>query len=189
MDLIKSWMPLCKESREFGQLSLYCKCGMIRIGLFWPIQDRETVLFGYGVDDLEHGKLLIYFDSREDDANCAVPPCPAGRCRVDVFLGGFYFERLSRERTKITCVWNCDPKMSVPAAIINWFAGTFASTLVAQIVGAAKFDEHSAYHERIQRNPEFYGNIKLRLEESKTMSDLSKADEEEEKKDERCPEQ
>ena len=109
MDLIKTWMPLCKESIQCGQLSLHCKAGLIRIGLFWPIQDRETVLFGYGVDDLKNGKILIYFDSRDDNQHIKIPKCPKGRCRVDVFLGGFYFERLTENTTKVTCVWNCDP--------------------------------------------------------------------------------
>jgi len=172
MDLIKTWMPLCKESTECGQLSLHSKCGLIRIGLFWPIQDRETILFGYGVDDLKNGKILIYFDSRDDNPNVNIPECPKGRCRVDVFVGGFFFERLTENTTKITVVWNCDPKMSVPTSIINWFAGTFAGTLVSQIVKAAKFDETSEYYKRIQNNPEFYGMIKKKLAENKTMSDL-----------------
>eukprot|EP01083_Nonionella_stella_P225068 800560_1 len=160
MDLIQTWMPLCKESVQCGQLSLHCKCGLIRIGLFWPIQDRETVLFGYGVDDLKNGKILVYFDSRDDHSLINIPKCPSGRCRVDVFLGGFYFERLTKNKTKITVVWNCDPKMGVPVTITNWFAGTFAGALVGQIVKAAKFDENSEYYKRIQNNPEFYGLIK-----------------------------
>ena len=61
--------------------------------------------------------------------------------------------------------------------MINWFAGTFAASLVAQIVKAAKFDEKSEYYKRIQNNPEFYGLIKKKLAESKTMSDLRAADE------------
>merc|ERR1719229_781477 len=73
MDLIHNWLPLCKESQECTQLSLHSKCGLVRVGLFWPIQDRETVLFAYGVDHLEDGKLLIYFDSREDDPRTNIP--------------------------------------------------------------------------------------------------------------------
>jgi len=169
MDLIHKWMPLCKESAECGQLSLHNKCGLIRVGLFWPIQDRETVLFGYGVDHMEEGQLLIYFDSRDDNPHCNIPKCPKNRVRVDVFLGGFLFERLSANKTKVTCVWNCDPKMSVPTSIINWFAGTFASTLIGFMLDAAKFDEKSEYYRRIQEKPEFYGSIKERLDEIEAL--------------------
>jgi len=122
--------------------------------------------------------LLIYFDSRDDNDKIEIPQCAKNRVRVDVFLGGFYFERLTRDKTKITCVWNCDPKMSVPTSIINWFAGTFAATLVQQIVNAAKFDEKSEYFKRVQNNPEFYGKIKKKLDETMTMSDLKQADNE-----------
>eukprot|EP01083_Nonionella_stella_P017632 49349_1 len=181
MDLIKTWMPLCKESVTCGQVSMYCKCGLIRTGVFWPIQDRETVLFGYGVDDLKHGKILIYFDSREDhDDAIQIPKCPKGRCRVDVLLGGFYFERLTENTTKITVVWNMDAKINAPASIINWFVGTFAGSLVSQIVNASKFDEESEYYKRIQSNPEVYGVIKEKLAQYKPMSQLKVDDKKQE---------
>lgn len=174
-----------KESIECAQLSLHNKCGLIRVGLFWPIQDRETVLFGYGVDHLEDGKLLIYFDSREDNPHCNIPQCPKNRVRVDVFLGGFLFERLAANKTKVTCVWNCDPKMVVPTSIINWFAGTFASTLIGFMLDAAQFDEKSEYYQRIQMNPEFYGSIKERLDAIEAMDEKAKGTDEQKNDDQK----
>eukprot|EP01084_Bolivina_argentea_P143668 252241_1 len=171
MDLIQTWMPLCKESVECGQLSLHCKCGLIRIGLFWPIQDRETVLFGYGVDDLKNGKILIYFDSTENNnSNCIkIPSCPDDRCRGDIHLGGFYFERITEKKTKITCVFNTDFKANLPVTVINWFAGTFSSQLLSYMVAAAKFDENSQYYQRIKTNKEFYGMVKRKLKEKNNI--------------------
>jgi len=175
MDLIRLWMPLCKESINCGQLSLYSKCGMIRSGLIWPMWDRECVLFGYGIDDLENGRVLIYFDSRDDNPHVNIPKCGKKRIRVEAKIGGFLFERITQTQTKVTVVWNMDPKLEVPVSIVNWFAGSFAAKLVQQIVNAAKFDETSEYYKRIQNNPEFYGAIKKKLDESKTMSDLKVA--------------
>ena len=158
---------------------MHCKCGLIRIGLIWPIQDRETILNGFGVDDLKNGRILIYFDSKLDAKNDAIkiPKCPNNRVRVDVFLGGLLFERLTENETKICCVWNCDPKMNVPTKIINWCAGTFAASLISCIVEAAKFDEDSEYAKRIRNNPKFYGSIKEKLAKHKTVSTLKEADE------------
>ncbi len=73
-DLLKTWMPLCKEAKECSQLSLWSKMGMIRVGLFWPIHDREAVLLGYGVEDFENGRMMVYFDSKlEDNEDFEVP--------------------------------------------------------------------------------------------------------------------
>eukprot|EP01084_Bolivina_argentea_P143669 252242_1 len=169
MDLLIKWMPLCKESLDFGNLSLYSKVGYIRIGLFWPIVDREFILNGYGVDDLKNGKILIYFDSTENNnSNCIkIPSCPDDRCRGDIHLGGFYFERITEKKTKITCVFNTDFKANLPVTVINWFAGTFSSQLLSYMVAAAKFDENSQYYQRIKTNKEFYGMVKRKLKEKK----------------------
>ncbi|ETO28337.1 hypothetical protein RFI_08798 [Reticulomyxa filosa] len=67
MDLIHTWLPFCQESMELGQLAMYCKQGYVRISLYWPLHDRECLLYGYGVDDLDNGNILIFFDSRESD--------------------------------------------------------------------------------------------------------------------------
>eukprot|EP01084_Bolivina_argentea_P143667 252240_1 len=59
MDLLIKWMPLCKESLDFGNLSLYSKVGYIRIGLFWPIVDREFILNGYGGYYTKYGNSKV----------------------------------------------------------------------------------------------------------------------------------
>eukprot|EP01083_Nonionella_stella_P295889 1005427_1 len=133
MDLMKTWMPLCKESKELGQLSLYSKVGYVRTGLFWPFADRECIINGFGVDDLSNGCALIYFDSKEETVNNAIkiPKCPNDRVRVDIHIGGFYFERLTDTQTKIIVVMNADSKIMVPAFVTNWVANTFAAGLIA----------------------------------------------------------
>eukprot|EP01083_Nonionella_stella_P307850 1083777_1 len=124
MDLIQTWMPLCKETYEISQLSLFSKCGYFRIGAIWPIQDRECVLFGFGVDDLKrNNRMLCCFDTNEanhkdilNKFNIKLPAPQNGKVTVDVTIGGFLLERVENDdgKTKISAVWNVDPKVYVP---------------------------------------------------------------------------
>ena len=126
------------------------------------------MFIGYGVDDLENGKILVYFDSRTDhkqikEYNIKIPPVPNKTVRVDVHIGGFYLEKITDELTKIICCWNLDPKLIIPKSIINWFTGAFAGTLLSQIVKASYFDENSEHAKRIKNNDYFYGDMQRRL--------------------------
>ncbi len=87
-DLLKTWMPLCKEATEHSQISLWSKMGMVRVGAFWPIHDRETFLLGYGVEDFENGRMMVYFDSKlEDNEDFEVPK--VGVCSLSLSLSLF----------------------------------------------------------------------------------------------------
>eukprot|EP01084_Bolivina_argentea_P161021 280334_1 len=161
MDLIQTWMPLSKETYEISQLSMFVKCGYFRIGAIWPIQDRECVLFGFGVDDLKrNNRLLVVFDTNHDahkdildKFNIKLPPPQSGRVTVDITIGGFLLERVENEdnKTKISVVWNVDPKVYLPATILNWFTGRFAGVLLSSIFKrASEIDKEEIYRQRMR---------------------------------------
>jgi hypothetical protein len=228
LDLLDQWIPLCAEALDFGSLSLYTKTGYVRIGLPWPIYDRECLLYGYGVDDLDNGRLLIFFDSRatpfddfsepkatveelaaeearreadakssswfswgssssvkseKSDASASASaskskskrPSKMGSkdvLRVDVHIGGFLMESVDEENTKVTVVYNCDPKVVIPYKLLNWFTGQFVAIFLKQLIAAAKFEKTSPYLKRIEDNQRFYGRIgeKIRRKVTDKMS-------------------
>ena len=182
MNLMHTWMPLAKESFEFHQSSLYCKSGMVRIGVMWPMADREAVLFGYGIDDLENGKILVYFDSREENKDGKklddniIPKARKDRVRVDIYIGGFYFEKINEKTTKITAVWNADPKIQVPYGVLNWFSGHFVNLLLSRIINTAKKIQNeplnNPYIQRIKDNPYFYDKMKLNINSAVSTSKI-----------------
>eukprot|EP01084_Bolivina_argentea_P017661 32951_1 len=172
MDLISNWMPLSKETYEIKQLSLYTKCGYARIGAFWPIKDRECVIFGFGIDDLKkNNKLLIYFDSNDklhknilNKFNIKLPKIENGRVRIDINIGGMLLEKVNQNKTKMSVVWNVDPKVYIPATLLNWFTGQFAGIFLSSIVKhASQIDKNEIYMERFKKNNEFYGAMMRKL--------------------------
>mmetsp|Transcript_11028 Transcript_11028/g.17720 ORF Transcript_11028/g.17720 Transcript_11028/m.17720 type:complete len:335 (+) Transcript_11028:26-1030(+) len=175
MDLIQNWMPLCKETYQIQQLSLYCKCGYVRVGAFWPFQDREVVLFGYGVDDLKrNNKLLICFDSNVEPHRdilqkfgIKLPEKVNNRVRIDIKIGGILLEKVENDlnATKISLLWNVDPGVAVPASLLNWMVGQFAGKLLGSIVNSANsIVNDEKYQERFVRNEEFYGSVTKKLQ-------------------------
>jgi len=174
MDLFSNWLPLSREAYEISRLSLFCKIGYIRVGVFWPIEDRECVLYGFGIDDLKkNDRVLLCFDSKSEQHQdilrkfrIRIPDKPDGRVRIDVTIGGFLLEKVPNNinKTKLTVVWNVDPKVYVPAPILNWFTGKFAGTLLSEIVTKAMdIDSDPIYKERMQQNKEFYGAVMKKL--------------------------
>ena len=174
MDLISHWMPLSKESYQIKQLALYCKCGFVRIGAFWPIKDRECIIFGFGIDDLKRNDMcLVCFDTNKEPHkkmlkkfNIKLPKIEKGRVRIDINIGGFLLEKVKNdpEKTKLSVVWNVDPKISVPPSILNWFTGQFAGIFLSQIVKTANnINKDTEYAKRFAENEEFYGAMRKKL--------------------------
>jgi len=175
MDLIQNWMPLSKESYEIQQLSLYCKCGYVRVGACWPIQDRELVLFGLGFDDLkQNNKFLVCFDSNVEPHRhvlhkfgIKLPEKPHNRVRMDIKIGGMLLEKVENDMnaTKISFVWNIDPGVPLPASLLNRVVGQMAGKLLGSIVnGANAIVNDEKYVERFASNQEFYDSISKKLE-------------------------
>eukprot|EP01083_Nonionella_stella_P289732 985943_1 len=87
---------------------MFVICGYFRIGAIWPIQDRECVLFGFGVDDLKrNNRMLCCFDTNEanhkdilNKFNIKLPAPQNGKVTVDVTIGGFLLERIENEKNK-----------------------------------------------------------------------------------------
>ena len=174
MDLMANWLPLSKETYEIQRLSLFCKMGYIRVGAFWPFQDREVIVFGFGIDDLKkNDRVLLCFDSKVeqhqeilDKFGIKIPEKPDDRVRVDVTIGGFLLEKVKDDenKTKMTVVWNVDPKVNVPPLILNWFTGQFAARILSSIVEtAASIDNDPQYIQRMKENKEFYGAVAKKL--------------------------
>ena len=64
----------------------------------------------------------------------------------------------------MSVVWNVDPKISLPASVLNWFTGQFAAILLSSIVKTAnKINEDKEYMERLIKNEEFYGSMIKKL--------------------------
>merc|ERR1712129_200522 len=110
-------------------------------------------------DDLRlRDRVLICFDSHlqkhvdvlggvDVEALCK-PYQKKGRVEVDISIGGMLLERVDGEpgKTKLSIVWNVDPKMYLPPMALNWFTAQFASLFMRAIVSkAANVDKEPQY--------------------------------------------
>ena len=167
-DLMNNWMPVVKECKEYSKMSLICKTGMVKVGLWAPFNllfaDRQCNMYAFGVDDMDkNNRLICYFDSNNNHKLVTFPELNKGTKRVDLTNGGFYFEKIDNNTTKLIATWNIDIHMKLPVKLLNWASGHVASWLLGGMVKASKFDENSEYYKRIQNDTEFYGMVMDKL--------------------------
>ena len=82
--------------------------------------------------------------------------------RVEIQIGGFLLEIIDSNTTKVTVVFNCDPKVPAPYAIINFFCGQFLNYFLKSLTDFASFKgkKSEEFLQRMENNPKFYQRIK-----------------------------
>lgn len=87
------------------------------------MQTRDLAVYGVGCDMLETGHVLCVLSSIDDreEFSSQVPAVPAKHVRATMSIGGFLLTPLSAQSTRVSFVFNVDPKMNyVPAVLLNW---------------------------------------------------------------------
>ena len=152
---------------------------------------RDSYLFGYGVDLLEHDCVLIISrDVTEEEFGSQVPTPKGNDVRLEISMAAFMLRPVRPGVTHFKFVGNIDPKLSVkkflftffffdffffysfffllskiiPYWLINWGVKTFAPYFLEMIIKLAS-DLPETYQKRIEEDEYTYGEIKLRTAE------------------------
>jgi hypothetical protein len=173
LDLYTEWFPMCVLSKELGSLSRFHKLSQFACLLLWPFSNREVILDGYGLDDLEHNRVVIKATSIADGAlmpnGQPQPPVFKKNVRADFSIGGFFLEAVAANETRVAFFMNADPHIPhLPPAIINYVSGKMIWVLLWQMgraAGKAK-DPTSCYHDRKQQRPDVYEYFVERIDEA-----------------------
>lgn len=177
VDLYKFWLPQLALSKELGRPSRYEK--LIRLLFYapWPLDKRENILEGYGVNFLEEeDALMIILQSLDDGLHKDfIPDKEPGVVRGDIHIGGFYMKVVSPEESDLTLVMNVDPKLGfVPEYILNacirqvlgWVFHWLEKCACSIDVGVGEHDEvktggkYAEYTDRVRDDPELYEHMR-----------------------------
>lgn len=132
LDLMRTWLPGVEFSGKLATMSRFQTVGALEFGLPWPVSNREAVFYGYGdVVDVEGELACAVFirsvGERELRALAAAsgqavryPQLSAGNVRVDIERGGFLVSPLPDGQVRVRGVFRFDPKVSLPAWLINY---------------------------------------------------------------------
>ncbi len=109
------WFPECKESRVIHDFDRYTKEVYCRMGLPWPVADRD-ILVKNGVKlDFDTGRAVVDFHAVAD------PEVPEkdGVVRMCDLTGQYILEYIGRNTTRVTYVHRGHPGGSVPVRVAN----------------------------------------------------------------------
>ena len=166
LDLFKEWFPMCFRSKQTGAISRYERCATFEVTCPWPMSNREAVLWGFAIDDLEATRrcLIVAKDHSEKVGHVEVPETPKGVVRLGVNQCGYILEAVNPTTTRVIFIGNIDPKMNLPEWLLNWATQKFCGVLMWQMhrgAKAAKNDPKSPYAER--KKHEIYDEFKKRV--------------------------
>lgn len=164
VDYFNTWFPFMKRSETIAVPSMYRKIGLTEQSIPWPFSNRDMVFNAFGVDDLDKHSFMIYLESLNSSDIYEIPAPVGSAVRCDLKVGGFHIQYVSPESTRVSGVFNVDPKLDfIPTSLINWVSGKIVHWFLYYIAKAAQFDlddPTDVYTAAIKANPRFYDHIK-----------------------------
>eukprot|EP00937_MAST-01D_sp_MAST-1D-sp2_P004818 g4818.t1 len=185
-DLAHAWLPFCnrasllaKPSHMHGFAHLF-----FELPVFVPLDNRDIVLEGRGVDLMERRSVLIMIRSIDEGtpeavnaaAHCAIPPVSRGFTRAEAD-GGFLITMLSPSTVRFRIIVNVDlhaPMLS--PAVINSVNKMFAGMLVQLLKKQVDKFDRTEFAERVRGNRDFYGDLEKRVAAAQGELGASAAD-------------
>ena len=195
--LLYKWIPAVSESTLLSALdeSRYRMLLRVTLQLFWPMANRESLLYAYG--DMLGDSVGIFFRSLAEDGSEDVflgagapgadgrptdvraPPTQKGAVRVKVKTGGFWFTPQplpagaaaagAQPMTRVRAIFNVDPRFP---ALPFWFINTMSKKFCAQLLvllrqKAPKLfaSPSSVYSQALVQQARTYDEIRRRLQE------------------------
>jgi len=151
-DCFASWVPFCKSAASMKQVHRCCKTANVRLGLPFPMADREGFFVGNGVDRLgKNGTILILSNSFDEDPKFMkrhgiVIPESGKNVRMYQKYLGFEIMPITYDELKVRVVTNVDIKMKfLPVSILNWFNRKLALGLFENLTAVARKFKGSAF--------------------------------------------
>lgn len=194
VELYETWIPSkmglgFKFAHLLSDIDRFKKNVHFGLSLPWPLANRDSHVFGYGVDLLDSGKVLAVirsfecepsysqqelnlFDNEDvseshSNENIVNPELLDGWVRVLVHQGGFLLTPIDENSTEISFLFNIDPKIPIiPISLINWALKNFAfmGLSILEKTSLEIEDENSPYYKKINEKDGIYSFLKERLE-------------------------
>jgi len=159
IDLYPLWLPFVWEAKR---INVVRGCGdyaqfiiLLRYCLPWPLKNREAIVYGFGTENLEDGKVILCASSVPDGATewWGYPIPPAGSAiRMDVgFEVGFRTEGPAGENTHMDFRFQVDPKVDwLPPSFLGWAGRQLVTLLYGNVSGICKKFGESQYPARVK---------------------------------------
>ncbi|CEM02389.1 unnamed protein product [Vitrella brassicaformis CCMP3155] len=170
-DLHSKWVPFLGSSDFVCNPTRFSEIVLHSYSLPWPLNHREGVVYGFGVDALDdptYGCCMVVAWSVPDESTMflgsKVPPVQKGTIRMVVEHFAYFLYPEDDKNTRVRCILKIDPKVKfLPLAIQAYLTRTICSWMWVNISKCSKNFKGSQWERRIAKRPEVYSFIENRL--------------------------
>jgi hypothetical protein len=165
INLWSHWFPFIKRTAEVKRIHRGAAVYYLELGLPYPLQNRETHIYGFGVDRLrENGTILILAESVDENQdflarNEVKKVENSGTVNMDIRFGGFEISPLGPNRCKLRGIANINPKFTwLPASVLNYLFKKGMQFVLDRLIKKAKNFKGSVWEKETLREEkkEFY---------------------------------
>lgn len=160
VDLFANWLPFVTKTNliehiggcgDYAQLLL-----SVHYILPWPLPSRESVLYAFASNGLEHGSITIHASSVPEAATewwgYAVPPARSPRADV-TYVASITPCGDGMKRSRLDLTFKFDPKVPlVPQWVLNSAGKQYVKLLCSNVQSLAKDFSTGPYPARVKRN-------------------------------------
>ena len=166
-DMLPKWLPMLSDVKILGEPTKYRRILNYKFNLPWPVSDREASVLGRGMPLIDSRGLVIMLKTVERNyLGTDIPGASEGSVKVDISLSCIYIQYPQENKCSISLIIRSDPKLSlIPQWLINYGTKQVAHIFVKNLREYATKFAGSEFEDRVKARPEFYNDIRKKLED------------------------
>lgn len=166
-DMLTKWLPMLSDVKIVGEPTKYRRILNYKFNLPWPVSDREASILGRGVPLVDSKGLVIIMKTLEESyLGIDIPATSPDSIKITVHLSCIYIQYSEENKCSITLIIRSDPKIPlIPQWLINYGSKHVAHIFIQSLRENACNFSGSDFEERVKARPEFYDDIRKKLED------------------------
>ena len=166
VQLLKDWVPILKDAVCLSQPTKFRRIIQYKFKLPWPANDMDMVVSAVGIPIPENNSILIILrslDAVSDILDVSIPR-PEGS-RLTLTIGCLNLTYLGPEQTQVSLIAKSNPHMPIiPIQLINYATKHGVYYFMEAVRDKANQFSGSVFEELVRNNPEYYQEIKDRIQ-------------------------
>jgi hypothetical protein len=166
-DMLPKWLPMLSDVKILGEPTKYRRILNYKFNLPWPVSDREASVLGRGMPLIDSRGLVIMLKTVESNyLGTDIPAASEGSVKVDISLSCIYIQYSQENKCSISLIIRSDPKLPlIPQWLINYGTKQVTHIFLKNLREYATKFAGSEFEDRVKARPEFYNDIRKKLED------------------------
>jgi hypothetical protein len=166
VQLLKEWVPILRDAECLSQPTKFRRIIQYKFKLPWPANDMDMVVSAVGIPIPDNKSALIILkslDTMSEFLGVSIPH-PEGT-RLTLTIGCLNLTYLEPDKTQVSLIAKSNPHMPIiPIQLINYATKHGVYYFMEAVRKKAEDFKGSVFEELVINNPDYYQEIKERIE-------------------------